>query len=273
MPCGSWLSGPGPEEEPRGAHLGPRAVSPLQPGYCPELCCCSSISSAEKGQAAQERAEAAIATLQPSRGFRSSWHGALILRGWALAEQGQAEEGIAQMHQGLTASAGHGSRGAYRPYYLALLAEAYGKAGQTEEGLDRAGRGASGGGQNWGAFLRGGAVSAKGELTLQSGQVRKSQASSGKSSKVSIPVTQLLDTPRRSRSVFSQSHRDCSEATSQVLELRAATSLAVCGSSKARQPKLTSCCLRSTTGSPKGLTRRTCKRRRRCWTNSHDSTI
>ena len=57
-----------------------------------------------------------------------------ILRGWALAEQGQEEEGIAQMRQGLDAWRATGAE-LCRPYFLALLAEAYGKAGQAEEGL------------------------------------------------------------------------------------------------------------------------------------------
>ena len=57
-----------------------------------------------------------------------------ILRGWALAEQGQGEEGIAQIRQGLAALRATGAE-VVRPYFLALLAEAYGKVGQTEEGL------------------------------------------------------------------------------------------------------------------------------------------
>ena len=57
-----------------------------------------------------------------------------ILRGWALAEQGQGEEGIAQIRQGLAACRATGAE-VWRPHFLALLAEAYGKAGQTEEGL------------------------------------------------------------------------------------------------------------------------------------------
>ena len=47
-------------------------------------------------------------------------------------------------------------------------------------------------------------------------------------------------------------------------ELRTATSLARLWQQQGKQPKLTSCYPRSTTGSPKGLTRRICKRRRRC---------
>jgi predicted ATPase len=86
-----------------------------------------------EGQAAQERAEAGIA-LATEQGFAEYLARGTILRGWALAEQGQNEAGIAQMRQGLGAHQATGT-GVSRPHYLALLAEAYGKGGQTEEGL------------------------------------------------------------------------------------------------------------------------------------------
>ncbi len=57
-----------------------------------------------------------------------------ILRGWSLAEQGSEEEGIAQMCQSLAALQATGSE-LGRPYVLGLLAAAYGKVGQTEEGM------------------------------------------------------------------------------------------------------------------------------------------
>ena len=59
---------------------------------------------------------------------------ATLLQGWVLAEQGEGEAGIAQMHQGLSAYQAVGSA-LLRPYFLALLAEAYGKVGQAEQGL------------------------------------------------------------------------------------------------------------------------------------------
>ena len=80
-------------------------------------------------QTAQERAEAVI-TLSTEQGFPFWLAMGTILQGWALAEQGQGEEGIAQIRQGLAAYRATGAE-AVRPYYLALLAEAYGKAGQS----------------------------------------------------------------------------------------------------------------------------------------------
>jgi tetratricopeptide (TPR) repeat protein len=57
-----------------------------------------------------------------------------VLRGWALAEQGQMEEGIAQMHQGMVAYRATGAE-LGRPLWLALLAEAYEKWERLKRGL------------------------------------------------------------------------------------------------------------------------------------------
>ena len=57
-----------------------------------------------------------------------------ILHGWALAQQGKAQEGIEQLHQGLIAFRATGAE-LSRPYWLALLAEAYGTTGEPEAGL------------------------------------------------------------------------------------------------------------------------------------------
>ena len=86
-----------------------------------------------EGQAVQGRAEALIA-LSTEQGFPHWLASGTILRGWALAVQGQGEEGIAQMRQGLDAFRATGAE-LSQSYFLALLAEAYGKVGQAEEGL------------------------------------------------------------------------------------------------------------------------------------------
>ncbi len=84
-------------------------------------------------QACQERAEAAIA-LCNEQGFPFFLPAGTALQGWALAEQGQREEGITRMRQGLAAWRGIGNE-LMQPYFLALLAEAYEGMGQAEEGL------------------------------------------------------------------------------------------------------------------------------------------
>ncbi|MBI3246237.1 MAG: AAA family ATPase, partial [Deltaproteobacteria bacterium] len=72
-------------------------------------------------QAVQERVEAAIA-LSTEQGFPYWLVRGPILQGWALVEQGQGEEGIAQMRQGLAATRATGAE-LFRSYFLALLAE------------------------------------------------------------------------------------------------------------------------------------------------------
>jgi predicted ATPase len=84
-------------------------------------------------QAVQARAEAVIA-LSTEQGFMHGLAAGMVERGWALAEQGQGETGIAQIRQGLAAWLAIGNAVA-QPWVLALLAEAYEQVGQTEEGL------------------------------------------------------------------------------------------------------------------------------------------
>ena len=86
-----------------------------------------------EGPLGQERAEAAIA-LSREQGFLfyeafNTWS-----RGVTLAEQGQTAEGIAQMRQGIIAFRATGAEWG-RAYQPGPLAEAYGKVGQVEEGL------------------------------------------------------------------------------------------------------------------------------------------
>jgi len=84
-------------------------------------------------QLAQDRAEAAIA-LALEQGLPHQVAYGTIMRGWALAMQGQWEQGIAQIQQGLVAQHATGAEVA-RPSFLALLAEAQAAAGQAEVGL------------------------------------------------------------------------------------------------------------------------------------------
>ncbi len=84
-------------------------------------------------QATQECAEAAM-VLSTEQGFPDWLAWATTQRGWALVEQGQQETGVANMQQGLATSRATGAE-LLRPYFLALLAEIYGKEGRSAEGL------------------------------------------------------------------------------------------------------------------------------------------
>lgn len=79
-------------------------------------------------QAVQERIEATV-TLATEQGLTRWALQGSVLKGWLLAQQGKGQEGILQLRQGATVAVREHS------HYAALLAEAYGKEGQTEEGL------------------------------------------------------------------------------------------------------------------------------------------
>jgi tetratricopeptide (TPR) repeat protein len=81
----------------------------------------------------REQAEATI-TLSTEQGFAFTLACGRALWGWALAAQAAAEEGVVQICQGLATYRAIGTE-TFRPYFLALLAEAQGKAGRTEKGL------------------------------------------------------------------------------------------------------------------------------------------
>jgi predicted ATPase len=82
-------------------------------------------------------AEAAIAVATAhaqEQAFGMWWAMGSMLRGWALAVQGHAQEGSAQTHHAVAAWRASGAELAV-PYWLAMLADAYLQGGQTEAGL------------------------------------------------------------------------------------------------------------------------------------------
>ena len=83
--------------------------------------------------AAQEYAEAGR-KLSKEQDFPHWFALSTTLEGWSLAAQGRAPEGLELMQQGLQAWRDTGAEQTV-PYQLALLAEAYGKSGQVEDGL------------------------------------------------------------------------------------------------------------------------------------------
>jgi len=161
-----------------------------------------------EGQAAQERAKAAI-TLSAEQGFPYWLARGTILRGWALAEQGQREEGIAQMRQGLTAYRATGSE-VYRTSYLALLAEAHGKTGQAEEGLNVLAEALAAVDRTGERFYEAELYRLKGELTLAQSSVQ------GLASSVQ----------KKAKECFHKAIDIARQQSAKSLELRAVMSLA-----------------------------------------------
>jgi len=84
-------------------------------------------------RAAQEKAESVIAH-SAEHGLTDYWAWATGLRGWAMAQQGRSEEGIAQLREGLAAFSA--TEALLRPYFLCLLAEAWKETGGLDDGLN-----------------------------------------------------------------------------------------------------------------------------------------
>jgi predicted ATPase len=155
-----------------------------------------------------------------------------ILRGWALTKQGQGEEGIAQMLEGLHAWRAMGAA-LMRTYWLGLLADAYVHTGRIEEGLqvleeaqtDMRTRGeyiCAAPFQRW-----------KGELTLaQSSVQRLESGKENQKSKIKNQESKMIDsqalTPDpqgEAEACFQQAIKIARQQGAKALELRAVLSL------------------------------------------------
>lgn len=127
-----------------------------------------------EAQSAQEQAEAAIVLATEQEFSYLVSHGRM-LQGWALAEQGQSEAGIAQMRQSLAAYRSAGSA-VYEPYFLSLLAAGYAKTEQSEEGLNTLREALAVVEQTGERFYEADLYRLKGELLLQQARSDEQQA-------------------------------------------------------------------------------------------------
>jgi predicted ATPase len=177
-----------------------------------------------EGQATQERAEALLA-LSSEQGFALFLAYGTIQRGWALAEQaclpdrqGQVEKGIAQIRQGLVAQQATGAEG-LRPFHLALLAEAYGKAGQAEQGLKALAEALATVDKTRECFYEAELYRLKGQLTLQKFQVL------GSKFQVDNPQSAFRNPQSEAEACFHKAIEIARKQQAKSLELRAVMSL------------------------------------------------
>jgi class 3 adenylate cyclase/predicted ATPase len=177
----------------------------------------------------QVEAATALATAQ---GFPYWVAQGTIVHGWALAEQGQWKEGIIQIHQGLDAYQVTGAENGVH-WYLAMLAEAYGKAGQTEEGLSALAEAVATVDKCEERRFEAELYRLKGELTLQ----QENQKSKVKGQKSKIPSTQhpAPNTQAEAEGYFLKAIEIARKQQAKSLELRAVVSLVRLRQSQATQ--------------------------------------
>jgi predicted ATPase len=173
-----------------------------------------------EGPGAQGRAEALLA-LSTEQGFPYWLAVGTILQGWALAVQGQGEEGIARLRQGLDAYRAMGHE-MCQSHFLALLAEAYGKGGQAAEGLTVLAEALATVEKTGERFYEAELYRLKGELTLQKFQVPGSTFQVSLNTYHPTPSTQA---EAEAETCFLKAIEIAQRQQAKSLELRAVMSL------------------------------------------------
>jgi class 3 adenylate cyclase/predicted ATPase len=153
-------------------------------------------------RAVQEHSDATI-TLATDQGFPFWLAIGSTLRGWALAQQGQVQEGIEQLTQGLSAFRATGAEST-RSHYLALLAEAHSVSEQPEAGLTALAEALTVVDKTGARFHEPELYRLKGELLLQQNSANQAEA----------------------ETCFHQAIRIAQSQQAKSWELRASTSLA-----------------------------------------------
>jgi len=170
---------------------------------------------------AQEYAEAGLAVAS-EHGLVMYQAQATIIRGWALIGQGQPEEAIEQMRQGLAAYQVTGCE-LMRPHFFALLAEALGKARKADEGL----RGLK---ESLEAAHRNGDASYFAELYRTKGELLLSQARGRGISRAATAGKDVVEAEppvvAQAEGCFNQSIQIARKQKAKSLELRAVMSVA-----------------------------------------------
>ena len=196
--------------------------------------------------AVHEQAEATVA-LSTEQGFPQWAAMGRSLRGWALAMQGQGEEGMAQVHQGIAAWQATGAA-VFVPYFCTLLADVAAHLGHPADGLQALADAHTLVEQQEERWWEAEVSRLRGVLLLRQPGTPPAEAEAC--------LQRALDVARRQ------------EAKS--LELRAAMSLSRLWQQQGKRAEPMSCWRRSTAGSPRALTPLTSRRRRRCWRSCHE---
>ena len=174
---------------------------------------------------AQERAEAAM-DLSNTQGVPLWLSWGAITKGWALVEQGLVKQGIEHIRQGTVTLQAMGAE-LQRSYFLALLAEANGKAGCTEEGLQIITEALAHVDNTGERYYEAELHRLKGELTLQKGtRDWKPEIGSSSPSAPSLKPQVSSGVAREAEGCFLTAIEVARKQQAKSLELRAVMSLA-----------------------------------------------
>ena len=166
---------------------------------------------------------------------------ASMLRGWALAEQGQEAEGVAQLRQGIADLGATGAQS--RPYALIWLAGAYGHMGQPEEGLR---------------------VLAEAEAVAQAGGERFMETELSRLTG-ELLLAQSAEHQAAAETCLQQALAVARHQQAKSWELRAAMSLSRLWQQQGKRDEADHAGPRHRAGLPRALTRPTCRRPGHCW--------
>jgi predicted ATPase len=176
----------------------------------------------------ETRAQAeAVQRLCQEHGFPFWLAWGTILRGWAVDEPGEGDEGMAQIHQGWAALHTTGAE-LVRPYILVLLAEAQENRGQAEKGQSFLAEGLAVMDQTGEHWCEAELYRRIGTLTLQSHARPRQDAGRAKNGQEYATGLTLRPTPHTQAEAEAYFHKAIETARHQQaksLELRAVMSL------------------------------------------------
>ena len=170
---------------------------------------------------------ATLLTLATDQAFPFWLAQGVLSQGWLLAEQGQGEEGLQKIQQGLAAYHSTGA-GIVRPYWLVSLAEACGKLGRETEGVqiltEALGLIQTTGERTWEAECH----RLRGELLLSDERGTRNDERQKKTAKMSSVQHSSFSIHRfeEAGTCFRQALEIARQQEAKSLELRAALSLA-----------------------------------------------
>jgi predicted ATPase len=174
---------------------------------------------------AHARADAAVA-LATEHGFPFWVAESTIYRGRTVAEHGNVADGIAQIQWGIAASRDTGAE-VYQSYFLSLMAEAYQKNGQVEEGLAALAEALAFVARTEERFYEAELYRLKGELTLQLGTRGWGLEAGASSPQVPSLKPQVPSRVEQEAEVcFQKAIEIAQQQHAKSLELRAVMSLA-----------------------------------------------